>query len=108
MPIDIEEVENRLEYETLVKLKGKVVADREFKEKNSIFELSIYQDYKTRQEMVTRKMEFPEQIGNGRPCFSCKGRNTTMIQKQQCSADEGFTNFLKCLDCGYEVKSANN
>lgn len=37
----------------------------------------------------------------GPKCHKCSSTNTTMSEAQTCSADEGKTVFVTCVDCGF-------
>jgi DNA-directed RNA polymerase subunit M/transcription elongation factor TFIIS len=67
----------------------------------NLYDCSIYESFRKEQQDKDDFITNPFSVEEGvMECMKCNSKKTYSTQKQVRSADEGFTTFCYCLNCG--------
>jgi DNA-directed RNA polymerase subunit M/transcription elongation factor TFIIS len=95
--IDREESNSKIALLVTLKKQQRHLVYKEFKNNVNVFDSFIFNEYKNDTSYEKQKVEIKE---GEFQCKKCHNKKCTYFLLQTRAADEGFTTFITCINCG--------
>lgn len=101
--VDKNEIKEKISILVSLKKHQRHIFYKELKQNINLFDSFLFNEYKTNTSYENQKVEIKE---GDFQCKKCKKKKCTYFLLQTRAADEGFTTFITCMECGHRWKQS--